>query len=296
VIAAVVVTWNRRALLARCLEAVLAQVPAPQRVVVIDNASGDGTEAWLRELSARDRRVRAVRAPRNLGGAGGFHLGMRAGLALGAEWLWLMDDDGHPEPNCLATLLARAQRDRLELCGPLVADEADPDHLAFGLRKLWTVAAVMQGARDGLIWSEINPFNGTLISRALVERIGPVDPRFFLWGDELDFQSRALAVGARVATVLDARYRHPHKPGTRVPVLRGLLGEIAVRPPALAHIWWRNLGRLDRAHHGPGRAAKHLLQHGAHLLLRPRPDWRGWWRYARAFRRGYAEAPASGDA
>lgn len=285
-IVAVVVTYNRRELLARCLRAIARQTLRPWRVLVIDNASSDGTAAWLVEAARQDPTLRPWRSRINAGGAGGFHLGMRAAMARGADWLWLMDDDGQPLPDTLALQMAHARRERLDLCGPLVVDDADPTRLAFGLRKRWTIEGVAPLESGGLVWGETAPFNGTLVRRKLVEHIGTVEPRFFLWGDEVEYQLRALRAGARVATVVPARYLHPRRDRDRQPVLGGNLGEIAVRPPALTERYWRNLGVLDRAHRWARSPAKTWLQHAAWLLARPRPLWLDWWRFTRAYRVG----------
>jgi rhamnopyranosyl-N-acetylglucosaminyl-diphospho-decaprenol beta-1,3/1,4-galactofuranosyltransferase len=110
-VAAVIVTWNRRDLLRRCLGAVLAQRRAPDLIVLIDNASTDGTPEMLAaEGFLADPRLRVFRMTGNLGGAGGFAEGIRRGRALGADWLWLFDDDTLPEPGCLSELLRVAER------------------------------------------------------------------------------------------------------------------------------------------------------------------------------------------
>ena len=96
---AVVVTYNRRDLLAEALPAVLAQSRAPDAVLVIDNASTDGTAEMV---AARFPSVRLATARRNTGGAGGFAYGLALALAEAADLVWLMDDDTVPEPGALA--------------------------------------------------------------------------------------------------------------------------------------------------------------------------------------------------
>ncbi len=103
VVWAVVVTRNRRELLEECLRALAAQTRPPNRILVIDNASTDGTAETVRE---RHPEAELLPLPENLGGAGGFHVGLREAHAGGAEWVWLMDDDTIPEPGALAALLA----------------------------------------------------------------------------------------------------------------------------------------------------------------------------------------------
>ena len=103
-VCAVIVTYNRKALLKECLEAVLAQTRPPDHVLVVDNASTDGTAEMLREEFPQ---VEVLRLPENQGGAGGFHEGMKRAYEEGFDWLWLMDDDTIPRPEALEALLER---------------------------------------------------------------------------------------------------------------------------------------------------------------------------------------------
>ncbi len=102
-VVAVVVTFNRLPLLQR-LVARLREVPEVDEVLVVDNASADGTGEWLAAPGVTHRTL-----AENRGGAGGFHDGLGWAMERGADLAWLMDDDGLPDPDCLATLLARAE-------------------------------------------------------------------------------------------------------------------------------------------------------------------------------------------
>ncbi len=126
-IIAVVVTFNRLALLQRLVER-LREIPGIAEILVVDNASGDGTGEWLDDQS--DLVVR--RLDRNRGGAGGFHEGLGLAVERGADLVWLMDDDGLPDLDCLETLLGHAGE--LDFWGPVVVDEDDPDRLVFPIR------------------------------------------------------------------------------------------------------------------------------------------------------------------
>ncbi len=209
-IAAVVVTYNRLALLQRLLKT-LADVPHLDEVLVVDNASTDGTGEWLANLDGD--RVLTRTLTHNTGGAGGFHDGLEWAVERGADLIWLMDDDGLPQPDCLALLLARA--DDLDFWGPVVVDEADPERLVFpirlpgGSRVVHAMTDVRRAADDGLIRDIVIPFNGVLVTRDLVERIGLPRAEFFIWGDDHEYRLRAERAGARVATVVDAEVRHP---------------------------------------------------------------------------------------
>ena len=221
-IVAVVVTFNRLALLRRLLER-LAEVPELTEVLVVDNASTDGTGSWL--AAHRDAAVTVHPLATNRGGAGGFHEGLARAVAAGADLVWLMDDDGLPDADCLATLLEH--RSDLDFWGPVVVDEADPGRLVFpirlpgGTRVVHRMADVEAAATDGVIRDVVIPFNGVLVTRELVERIGTPREEFFIWGDDHEYRLRAERAGGRVATVVDARLRHPSVGSLGTPMMRG---------------------------------------------------------------------------
>lgn len=217
-IVAVVVTFNRLELLRR-LVGRLGQIERLDEVVVVDNASTDGTAAYLETTDVVVRRL-----DRNRGGAGGFHEGLRLAVERGADLAWLMDDDGLPDPDCLDLLLAR--RD-LDFWGPVVVDEDAPERLVFpirlpgGTRVVHDTAAVDRAAGDGLLRDVVIPFNGVLVTRDLVARIGLPREEFFLWGDDHEYRLRAERAGARIATVAPARVRHPSVGELGTPMMFG---------------------------------------------------------------------------
>jgi rhamnopyranosyl-N-acetylglucosaminyl-diphospho-decaprenol beta-1,3/1,4-galactofuranosyltransferase len=212
-----VVTFNRLELLQRLLER-LDGVVALDEVIVVDNASTDGTSQWLAELDGaeepgqRQVPVIARTLERNSGGAGGFHDGLELAMERGADLVWLMDDDGLPDPDCLALLLKQTD---LDFWGPLVVDEGDPGRLVFPIRLpgrskvVHQLRDVEEAATDGLIKDIVIPFNGVLVTRELVERIGYPRAEYFIWGDDHEYRLRAEKAGARIATVVGAQVRHP---------------------------------------------------------------------------------------
>ena len=104
-VVAVIVTWNRRELLAESLSAVADQTRPPDRLVVVDNASTDGTAELLTD---RFPMLEVVRTARNIGGAGGFALGIRRALEIEpADAVWLLDDDTVPRAYRARTAAVR---------------------------------------------------------------------------------------------------------------------------------------------------------------------------------------------
>lgn len=223
-IAAVVVTYNRLPLLQR-LVARLGEIAQVAQVLVVDNASTDGTGEWLAERTATGgTELHSRTLTTNKGGAGGFHDGLAWAVDRGADLVWLMDDDGLPDPDCLEVLL---RHDGLDFWGPLVVDEDDPERLVFPIRlpgrtrMLHRLDDVRRAATDGRLDGIVIPFNGVLVTRELVDRIGLPREEFFIWGDDHEYRLRAEEAGARIATVVDATVRHPSVGDLGRPMLFG---------------------------------------------------------------------------
>lgn len=105
-IVCVVVTFNRKNYLIECLNGLLSQSIEVEKIIIVDNASTDGTEGLLAEnFFLNNSKISYYKLPVNLGGAGGFKYGIEIALEHKSDWVWLMDDDVRPESNCLEELL-----------------------------------------------------------------------------------------------------------------------------------------------------------------------------------------------
>lgn len=216
---AAIVTHNRRELLGRCLDALDAQTRRPDRVLVIDNASTDGTAEML------DARNTWRIAQPNLGSAGGWHRAIAETMAHGFDAVWLMDDDGHPDAAALGVLTG-ALTPEMACLSSVVLREDSPGRFVFPFptldaagypallgwpRKLATLAELERRAPDRT-YTFAHLFNGALIPRRTIETIGNVEPAFFMFGDEVDYFYRMRRAGT-VASHLDARHWHPDVTG-----------------------------------------------------------------------------------
>ena len=103
-VAAVVVTFNRLEKLKNVIASIRAQTYPVTTLIVVDNASTDGTAEYLAGLDS-ELAIEIATVQENLGGAGGFAEGMRRGYTSGADFVWIMDDDCYPEPDALAALV-----------------------------------------------------------------------------------------------------------------------------------------------------------------------------------------------
>jgi rhamnopyranosyl-N-acetylglucosaminyl-diphospho-decaprenol beta-1,3/1,4-galactofuranosyltransferase len=207
---AVVVTHRRPDDLAKSLDAVSAQTRAPDHVVVVDNDN----DSRVRDIvGGQPVSTTYLGSHRNLGGAGGFALGMLHALALGADWVWLADDDGRPQNSeVLGTLLDCALKHELAEVSPMVCDIDDPSRLAFPLRRglVWRrrVSELRVGASD-LLPGIASLFNGALFRASTLEAIGVPDLRLFVRGDEVELHRRLVRSGLPFGTCLNAVYLHP---------------------------------------------------------------------------------------
>lgn len=198
-VAAVVVTYERRELLTEALGALAAQTAPPAVVIVVDNASTDGTADLVRERFAS---ADLVELSRNTGGAGGFAAGTARALELDADLIWLMDDDTVPEPGALAALLEARER-AAERPGP-----GGPPVL-IASRVVWTdgrdhpmnTPRVKPGASKAELaaaaWAGCAPirsasFVSVLVDAAAVRERGLPVADYFLWNDDFEFTTRLL--------------------------------------------------------------------------------------------------------
>lgn len=186
IVCAVVVTYERPALLGQCLAAIAAQTRPPDRVLVVDNASTDGTVAMVRE---RFPSAEVLALPVNGGASGGFDAGLRDAYAGGADHAWLLDDDTIARPDSLERLLAALAVVPDAALLASVVEWSDgtlhPMNLP-GLRRD-DPDALAEGAGRGLLPIRTATFVSLLVSRTAVERHGTPPVHFFLWSDDMQF-------------------------------------------------------------------------------------------------------------
>jgi GT2 family glycosyltransferase len=213
---AAVVTYNRSKLLERCVDHIRLQKRVPDGVLVINNSSPDDTVDML-ERKGVDYLTQA-----NLGGAGGFNRAIEEAVGRGYDAVWLMDDDGYPHEDALGHLVKTLENPALCCACSLVVRENQPTHFVWpfpildeeGLpvvlarkRKMGTVEELRAAVK-----SDTYPFghlfNGTLLRTSAVPRVGTVDTRFFIMGDELDFLMRLIREHS-VVSHLGAFHLHP---------------------------------------------------------------------------------------
>jgi len=210
-VAVVVVTYNRAHMLPGLLEGLGRQTRLADAIYVVDNASTDHTREILDAHRALPLQV--ITAGENLGGAGGFHLGLRTAWAAGHDRFLLIDDDVVPAPTFLEVMLAHpgpcqmAVREDLE--GRLVEKAAVRFDLDSPLAIRPKTASVDSTYPDRAsmppeVRVENVAFEGFLVRREVVDAVGLPDPEFFIFYDDVDFAIRVQRAGFEIVCVRDA--------------------------------------------------------------------------------------------
>ena len=248
-VAAVIVTYNRKELLGENIRMLLKQRRPFDRIFIVDNCSTDGTEEYLQKNNWKNNKQFVyIKTESNIGGAGGFYTGTRAAFEYGADWIVLMDDDGRMNDEfTLEYLLKVAEKlyqqnyaNKKLFINALVQQG---EMLSFKMGTKYTVQQAIEASIDGILEGEANPFNGTLVSRELVEEIGYPNGDFFIKGDEVDYNQRALDAGGYIATVVEARYLHP-RPETQERIVLGKKVPFFVEAPWKEYYAARNFTHM----------------------------------------------------
>lgn len=205
-----IVTYNRKNLVSRCIEKCLNQDVNPD-IFIYDNASTDGTEELLEKGFADNPRVTYYRAKENKGGAGGFYAGMKKCYEAGYDFIWLLDDDGYPENSiCLSECIRVYHKvNGNAIVNAFVYSKSDGvlSFKIFGCKTLNDIEE--QFGNTDILYGGISPFNGTLVSRGIIEHIGYPKPEFFISGDEAEYTLRAHVNGIQLVTARNALFYHP---------------------------------------------------------------------------------------
>ena len=195
---AVIVTYNRLEMLKQCLPCLLGQ-SCPCDILVVDNASEDGTQEYLSQRYMDQ--IQYFNTGVNLGGAGGFHIGMRKAVEYGYRYVWIMDDDCFPDVRSLEKLMEADQ-----LLG------GDENYGFLSSCVLWKdgkecVMNRQRVAKDyyrhiellnyGILSVVQATFVSLLIPAKTIRRFGLPYKEYFIWGDDIEYTRRIAMIGRK---------------------------------------------------------------------------------------------------
>ncbi|MFS4437639.1 glycosyltransferase [Paracoccaceae bacterium GXU_MW_L88] len=254
-LAAIVVTFNRKAQLDTTVARLLAE--SVDHVVIVDNNSTDGTRDWLKSLE--DPRVTVIYNEENLGGAGGFEIGLREAVArFDPDWCVVMDDDARPQPGAFDAFRSAD----LTRWDAVVAAVYHPDGRICemnrpALNPFWHKDIFREALTKGRAGFHIpdarydeppspldeGSFVGLFLSRKAIEIAGYPDRELFIYGDDVLYTLTLTERGGRIGFVPQVRFEHAYSTQSE--------GSIAMRPLWKNYYHYRNLLFVYRKAAGP---------------------------------------------
>lgn len=205
-ICTVVVTYNRYELLKECLDSLLNQT-YKNDILLIDNDSTDGTDKKIVEENyLNNEQFIYKRLVKNLGGAGGFHYGVKYALENDYDYVWLMDDDAEPELNALELLIDNLDDKKYSAYAPqtLIGTRDDNILSTSGHRGVFDYKNCLPAFQKGLdineykkdfVEIEMASFVGILIPISSIKKIGLPEKRFFIHHDDTEYSLRLVRIG-----------------------------------------------------------------------------------------------------
>lgn len=245
---AVVVTYNRRELLRRCILFLKKQSNLNLEILVVINGSTDGTKEMLKEFNLISIEQE------NLGSAGGFQRGIDFACKYNYKYCWLMDDDGYPHFQALDKLISHFDQG-ISCCASSVMSEYNKTKFVFPYpklnkrlcprlfsinRKYFNLSDFKK--YDYKTYPYAHFFNGALIRVSALKEVGGIEKKFLLYGDELDYFYRLKKTG-KVITVLDAFHYHPdvkNRPLSNLKIFCYLRNSMIINKKYLDRVFIRN--------------------------------------------------------
>ncbi len=265
---AVVLSYKRKGLLKRCLHAIDAQTRPCAGIIVVDNASHDGTEEMLMEQALPNLKVYVL--SHNTGASGGFSAGFRLAYQHGADFVWMMDDDVIPDPDALQQLLDAGDRlaARYQPHSFLLSLAYTEDGLLTNVPGVDTRANAIDYENwpalldEGLVPVRPATYVSILVPRASLQRYGLPLAAMFMWGDDTEYTLR-ISQHAPGYLVAASKVRHLRKVSGSINIQR----EVDPKRTALHRHFVRNELFIARRYYNRRRALTVFL---SRLLLAAR--------------------------
>jgi len=218
-ICSVLVTYNRLADLKKTLKAYVAQTLRPDYLIIVDNASTDGTTEFVDEWSSKhqdDFQILILHSEKNLGGAGGFSLGIKKALELESDFVFLADDDATPYEDMFEKLIdyysnTSDKESIAALCTAVI------DQYGFsGIQRGRIKKGIISIGREKISQREYQAetldvdlltFVGALIKKSTIQRIGLPLAEYFIHEDDAEYSTRIRKVG-RIVCVTSSKIHH----------------------------------------------------------------------------------------
>ena len=205
-------TMNRKDTAIACVRSLAAQTHLPELVVVADNASSDGTANALERLPRLPFPLVVHSMSENRGNAGGVKEAMEIAFARNMDAVWILDDDSLPRPDALRCLLDFPGSDQIVVhslqIDPETGDLTWPMQVC-GQESGWHTIHSLREMPDGPVLETRNNWTGSLISRGVRMRAGPVMGELFIRGEDEEYPWRLTKFGISQRAITASILDHP---------------------------------------------------------------------------------------
>lgn len=211
----IILNWNQRKDTAECLESLNKLEYKNFSVVIVDNGSSDGSFEYLK---GKFPHITLIRNEDNLGFAEGCNVGIRHALSTGTDYILLLNNDTFAEKDVLDVLVRTAEADKdIGVLGGVNCSYDEPSKLIeIGTNLNWWTGFTRKENLKAIESGSINtpqPIQGVtgsvlLIKKEVIDKIGLLDARFFIYYEDTDWCLRAGRAGYKVLYVPRAKVLH----------------------------------------------------------------------------------------
>ncbi len=211
----IILNWNRLKDTSECLLSLRELDYPAYDIIVVDNASSDGSAD---ELERSFPYITLIRNAKNLGFAEGNNAGIARAFANGAEYVWLLNNDTVVEKSTLSELMRTMRSDpRMGMVSPVIYDHSDrskiqfcgsiADKRRFILEPLKTIEKLgAANTKDMVLWA-----TALLVGKDVINKVGGLDNKFFAYFEDIDLSLRAAESGYRLAVSVTAKVYHKNE-------------------------------------------------------------------------------------
>lgn len=213
--AIIITTYNRKQLLQECIDRVCQQTVPADSIIIVNNASTDGTNDYLEQLSLTDGRYDIINLPDNIGGAGGFTKGIERAMQKSVDCVLLIDDDAMLADDFMEQLLkARQEHPQYKAFAGIVKANGKIDmahRKNFSKVGLLPVNIKAEEYSKPYFECEVATFCGMLVDTDIIHTIGLPHAEYFIWHDDAEYSLR-INQYSKFLTVTGAELVHKTKP------------------------------------------------------------------------------------